>query len=181
MKSKECNGGFQPMGWRGKDGKLYFPTMKGLSVLDPSKLETIHCRRTWLSNGWWSTIEVSLLISRSNSLPARERWNLTSLPSACPRRKEIRFKYMLEGFDKDWVDAGTRRAAYYTNIPAGEYKFRVIASNREGVWSEKGAFTSITLAAPLLSDVYLRFAVFHLWRWRFCGRFPAAHAPIARQ
>src|SRR4029453_5551459 len=48
-------------------------------------------------------------------------------------------KYTLEGFDESWIDAGTRRVAYYTNIPAGRYRFRVIACNNDGVWNEAGA------------------------------------------
>jgi diguanylate cyclase (GGDEF)-like protein len=51
----------------------------------------------------------------------------------------VRFRYKLEGFDRDWVDAGTRRVAYYTNLPPGAYRFRVIAANHDGVWNEQGA------------------------------------------
>src|SRR5439155_9287585 len=49
------------------------------------------------------------------------------------------FKYKLEGFDRDWVDGGTRRVAYYTNLRPGRYRFRVIASNNDGLWSPTGA------------------------------------------
>jgi signal transduction histidine kinase len=53
--------------------------------------------------------------------------------------EKVRFKYKLEGFDKDWIDSGTRRIAYYTNLRPGDYTFRVIASNNDGVWNETGA------------------------------------------
>ena len=53
---------------------------------------------------------------------------------------------MLEGFDKEWVDAGSRRVAYYTNIPPGSYRFRVIACNSDGVWNELGASFYFDLA-----------------------------------
>lgn len=62
------------------------------------------------------------------------------------------YKYMLEGFDNDWVNAGNTRTATYTNLDAGEYTFRVIAANNDGVWNENG--TSIILRvgpAPWLS------------------------------
>src|SRR5581483_9841871 len=59
--------------------------------------------------------------------------------------ESVRFKYMLEGFEKDWVDAGTRRVAYYTNIPPGDYQFKVIACTREGICSPSGASVAITL------------------------------------
>ena len=145
MKSKECNGGFQPMGWRGKDGKLYFPTQKGLSVLDPQRLDN--------SGAPPNVVIEKVVIDHQNFDPKKKiqlrpgkgemEFQFTGLSLAAPER--IRFKYMLEGFDKDWVDAGTRRVAYYTNIPAGKYKFRVIASDRDGVWSKKGASSAITL------------------------------------
>jgi two-component sensor histidine kinase len=60
--------------------------------------------------------------------------------------ENIRFKYRLEGFDEDWVDARQRRMASYTNIPPGEYTFRVIAANNDDVWNEAGASVSFTLA-----------------------------------
>ncbi len=53
--------------------------------------------------------------------------------------QKVRFRYKLEGFDRDWIDAGTRRVAYYTNIPAGDYRFRVLARNNDGIWNESGA------------------------------------------
>lgn len=53
--------------------------------------------------------------------------------------ERVGFRYMLEGYDKSWVDAGTRRVAYYTNLPPGEYRFRVIARNSDGVWNMTGA------------------------------------------
>jgi len=49
------------------------------------------------------------------------------------------YKYMLEGFDNDWVNAGNSRTATYTNLNAGEYNFRVIAANNDGKWNENGA------------------------------------------
>jgi hypothetical protein len=59
-----------------------------------------------------------------------------------------KYKYILEGFDKDWVDAGTQRNATYTNLSPGEYTFRVIACNRDGVWNEEGASLKIIISPP---------------------------------
>src|SRR5439155_15645018 len=59
----------------------------------------------------------------------------------------VRFRYRLEGFDRDWIDAGPRRVAYYTNIPAGSYRFRVIAANEDGVWNADGAGFDFSLRA----------------------------------
>src|SRR5258708_35574538 len=61
----------------------------------------------------------------------------TALSFVAPEK--VRFRYKLEGFDSDWVDGGTRRIASYTNLRPGRYKFRVIASNNDGLWSPTGA------------------------------------------
>jgi signal transduction histidine kinase len=50
----------------------------------------------------------------------------------------VQYRYRLEGFDRNWIDAGTRRAAFYTNLPPGRYRFQVIAANNDGVWSATG-------------------------------------------
>ncbi len=60
--------------------------------------------------------------------------------------KGVTFRYRLEGFDRDWVDAGTSRVAQYTNMPPGPYRFRVIARNSDGVWNEQGAAIALSLA-----------------------------------
>lgn len=58
------------------------------------------------------------------------------------------YAYKLEGFDKEWNDAATRRIAYYTNIPAGEYRFVVRGSNNDGVWNDEGASIKIVVLPP---------------------------------
>jgi signal transduction histidine kinase len=62
----------------------------------------------------------------------------------------IRFRYLLEGVDKDWQDAGTRREAFYTGLLPGRYRFRVMACNNDGVWNEEGA----TLQFAILPAFY---------------------------
>jgi signal transduction histidine kinase/ligand-binding sensor domain-containing protein/DNA-binding NarL/FixJ family response regulator len=135
MKTRECNGGFQPAGWKGRDGRLWFPTMKGIVVVDPRKAE---------SGG------APLRVLFEQAFVDEREMNVTSGIEAPPGRGELEFrysapnfrspervvfKYKLEGFDRDWIDAGTRRVAYYTNIPSGHYRFQVIGSNGGGTWS----------------------------------------------
>src|SRR6266496_2796918 len=59
--------------------------------------------------------------------------------------KKVRFKYKLEGYDEEWVDAGTRRVVYYTSLSPGSYRFRVIACNNDGVWNETGTELELNL------------------------------------
>ncbi|MBV9764710.1 MAG: PAS domain-containing protein, partial [Acidobacteriaceae bacterium] len=145
MKTKECNGGFQPAGWKTSDGRLLFPTMKGLSMVAPARLEIdrhpppVVIERVVIDG-------VSFAPDKPVRLPPGKgqlEFEFTAL--SLLSSEKIRFKYMLQGFEKDWVEAGTRRAAYYTNIPPGEYRFRVIACNKDGVWNTAGAFVPLTL------------------------------------
>jgi signal transduction histidine kinase/ligand-binding sensor domain-containing protein/CheY-like chemotaxis protein len=139
MSTTTCSAGFQPAGWKGRDGKLWFATFKGVTVTDPKQVTTntiippVHIEEL-IVNG--QTVEIGPAIkllpgSRDISI------NYTGLSYLAPDK--VRFKYQLEGFDKGWVNAGTRRTAYYTNLPPGNYKFRVLASNNDGAWNETGA------------------------------------------
>jgi PAS domain S-box-containing protein len=131
MRSKECNGGFQPAGWRGAGGTLYFPTAGGLSLVHPHDLESTKAQPAPIIE----RIAVdgkSYEPGKSLSLPPGKgqlEFQFTAVSLASPDK--IRFSYMLEGFDRDWVDAEERRTAFYTNIPPGDYHFRVKACNRE--------------------------------------------------
>lgn len=74
------------------------------------------------------------------------RFDYVGLHFSEPEKNQ--YKYMLENYDVDWVDAGTQRNATYTNLDAGEYVFRVTASNRDGVWNEEGASLKIIIPPP---------------------------------
>jgi signal transduction histidine kinase len=68
--------------------------------------------------------------------------------------QKVRYRYMLDGFDHGWTDAGTRRAAYYTNIPPGKYTFRVQAANNDGLWNTTGAALSFELRPHFYQTVW---------------------------
>ena len=135
MRSKECNGGFQPAGWRGVGGTLYFPTMAGLSLIRPKDLEssktlpTVVIERIGVDGKFYDPGKPVRLPPGNGQL----EFQFTALSLTSPEK--IRFFYMLDGFDKDWVDSEDRRAAYYTNIPPGDYHFRVKACTREDLCS----------------------------------------------
>ncbi|HYL99942.1 MAG TPA: sigma 54-interacting transcriptional regulator, partial [Blastocatellia bacterium] len=146
MPTAECNGGAQPAGWKTRDGRLWFPTIKGIAIVDPAAIK---------SNSVPPPVAIEQVLIDKTPVS-------TGSPMKAPRRgkgdleihytalsfvsqDKVRFKYKLEGYDENWVDAGTRRAAYYTNIPPGAYSFRVAASNDEGVWNEEGAAIKLNL------------------------------------
>lgn len=145
MKTRECNGGFQPAAWRTRDGRLCFPTMRGLAIVNPSNLvknqlpPPVVLERVLVDNKNLSFKKPLVLPPGKGQL----EFQFTAPSFVAPQK--VQFRYILEGFDKDWTQAGTRRVAYYTNIPPGEYHFRVVACNNDQVWSTNGAVLSLTL------------------------------------
>jgi signal transduction histidine kinase/ligand-binding sensor domain-containing protein/CheY-like chemotaxis protein len=145
MMSNECNGGNQWAGCRGADGKFWFPTMRGLAIVDPNRLE----RNRLAPPVRVEEIRIDKIAydpSQVNTVPPGKgelEFDYSALSYLVPNR--VRFLYRLEGYDAGWIDAGNRRVAYYTNIPPGTYHFRVMASNNDGVWNENGASCTIVL------------------------------------
>ncbi len=158
LPSVECQGGFQPSSYKSPDGRLWFPTTKGVVVVDPATVG-------------WNTLPPTVVIedvltnTPADSQPSgyatptltlpriitlapgnrRVEFQYTALSFAAPYG--VRFKYRLENLDKDWEDAGTKRTAVYSRIPPGNYQFHVIACNEDGVWNNTGATIEIA-AAP---------------------------------
>ncbi len=150
MKSRECNGGPQPAGWRTRDGKLWFPTLKGIAVIDPNHLEintrppAVHIEDVIIDdrpllNSLVNSAETIVMPPGKGKL----EFHYAGLSFLAPSK--VRYKYKLGGFDEGWIEADARRVAYYTNIPPGKYTFHVIACNNDGVWNESGAALRLTL------------------------------------
>ena len=147
MRTAECNGGFTPSSWRASDGRLWFPTGTGASVVDPSRLRAEGLLPPVL-------VEAVLVDGRAadagkpvavaaGSRNVEVRFTAPSFVS--PR--SVRFRYRLDGFDEEWVEAGPRRVAYYTSLPSGEYRFQVRACNSDGAWNEGGSGVVLAVAA----------------------------------
>src|SRR6266545_2733665 len=146
MESAECNGQVQPAGWRGRDGRLWLPTVAGAVVVDPARVEE-HAPP-------FPLVIERLEVDGEPIRPAREirvppgkrRFELfyTALNFLAPER--VRYRVRLQGFDADWLEAGDRRSAVYTNLPPGRYRFEVKAAGREGVWHGNAAAIDLVLA-----------------------------------
>jgi len=148
MISSECNGGAQPAGVRTLDGKLWFPTQAGVAVVDPEAVPVsaqpppVMIEEFLINNepvGFSNLVKVS---------PGTENFEIHYTGLSFIMSERIGFKYKLEGLDTDWVDAGTRRIAYYSHVPPGSYTFRVIAANRDGIWNMEGASVPIRIIPP---------------------------------
>ena len=155
MKSTDGNGGFSPAGWQGSDGRLWIPTMQGVSVVDPKKAGVGDPAPTVLLEGALVDGIRSDGQSDISAKPGQGQMEFHySAPNFSSPLKTI-YKYRLIGFDPDWVAAGARRVAFYTNIPPGDYRFEVIASNGDGQWSTAQA-SVIHLAAHVYQTWWFR-------------------------
>ena len=129
----------------GGDSRLWFLTRQGVLRIDPAAL---------VRNTLPPPVAIQALTADGRrhadpadiTLPAGTRnlsVDFTGLSLTVPSR--VRFRYMLEGVDAGWVDPGTRRQAFYTNLSPGDYRFRVIAANNDGVWNRQGAALAFTI------------------------------------
>ncbi|HXF43688.1 MAG TPA: two-component regulator propeller domain-containing protein, partial [Pyrinomonadaceae bacterium] len=150
----ECNGGQQPAGIKASDGKLWFPTQRGVAVIDPSKIltnpipppvviESVRVDNQEIKQNMDSDSLPSISIA-----PDKNNLEITYTGLSFIKPEFVKFRYRLEGQDADWVEAGTRRAAYYSYLPAGEYIFHVTAANSDGVWNTQGTSLKIKILPP---------------------------------
>ncbi len=142
MRSTESGGG-SPGGWRTTDGRIWFPTLRGVVAIDPTAGN--HLPPPVMVEEAWAN-KLALARNGGTSVPPGNNtfdFRFTALSFSDPEK--VRFKYRLDPFDKDWVDADTRRTAHYTNMPPGKYFFRVIAANSSGIWNDQGASVRFVL------------------------------------
>lgn len=134
MQSRECNGGTQPVAWKTGDGKLWFATVKGLAMIDPDRTRAAVAPPLLLQDIFADRKRMDP--SGGVSLDAQTKtleFHYAGINLAAPEK--VHYQYRLEGFDGDWIDAGTRRQASYTNLRPGSYRFQVRAATDDGPWS----------------------------------------------
>jgi signal transduction histidine kinase/ligand-binding sensor domain-containing protein/DNA-binding response OmpR family regulator len=155
LKSTEFNGGAQDTGWKTREGNLLFANSKGVVEVNPDYLaedrlpppvviENVSMSGRTLPAGFRGAVEKTNL-----------RFQFAALSFVVPEK--MTYKYKLEGFDKDWLSAGAHREVFYSNLPPGDYRFRVIASDNDGVWSVEGASFSFSLTPHFYQTVWFSF------------------------
>jgi signal transduction histidine kinase len=149
MISAECNGGSQPSAIRSSDGRLWFPTIRGAVTINPKNLYKNEIPPKIILEEIRIDGIIDSVILRQNGIElpsSTEKLEFQYTAICLTAAERVKFKYMLEGFDKEWVEAENRRTAYYTNLPKGrKYRFRVIACNNDGVWNEKGTWIEFSV------------------------------------
>jgi diguanylate cyclase (GGDEF)-like protein len=145
MRSSECNGNAQPAGWKTRDGRLWFPTTEEVVIIEPGSIPRnslpplVAFDKIFINRRPYSAAERAMAPPGPGSL----EFQFAGLSFIAPTK--VLFKYRLEGFDPEWIAAGSRRSAFYTNIPPGSYRFRVQACNNDGLWNETGGTFEFTL------------------------------------
>jgi signal transduction histidine kinase len=146
LRSRETATNSHPSAWRSRDGHLWFATPKGLVEVDPAHFPVntvpppVALERFAVDDVALRTTD-SLL--RVNAGHVHFQFDYAGLSFTAPQK--VRYRFMLEGFDRGWTEAGARRSAYYTNIPPGRYTFRVQAANNDGLWNTEGAALAFEL------------------------------------
>ncbi|HEY5704849.1 MAG TPA: ATP-binding protein, partial [Terrimicrobiaceae bacterium] len=148
-----------PTAARSADGRLWFATSQGLAVIDPQHLP----RNRVLPPVKIEAVRAegqSVAVTPGARLNPHTRYleiEYTALSLTAPER--VAFRYLLEGYDRDWRGPVTTRQASYTNLPPGHYRFRLIASNNDGVWNETGAAWDFFIEPALYQRRWFQVAV----------------------
>jgi signal transduction histidine kinase/ligand-binding sensor domain-containing protein len=139
----ECSTGFEPSGCKTSDGRLWFPTGKGLVAIDPKDIHfNNHPPPVAIEE---VRVDGRAYAPHANAAgplriaPGQHRIEIdyTALSFVAPEK--VRFKYQLEGLEAGWQDVGVKRSADFTYLPPGNYRFHVIACNNDEVWNNTGA------------------------------------------
>jgi ligand-binding sensor domain-containing protein/signal transduction histidine kinase len=157
LRSRETATNSHPSAFRSRDGLLWFATPKGLVEVDPAHFP-INSAPPPVALVRFAVDDVDQAIHGSTpqlKIAAGHvhfQFDYAGLSFTAPQK--VRYRYMLEGFDHRWTEAGARRSAYYTNIPPGRYSFRVQAANNDGIWNTTGAALGFELRPHFYQTIW---------------------------
>ncbi len=160
MKNRECSSGGHPVAWKMNNGTLWFATLMGVSFIDPARASEkriaplVAIERVFVDDHEISPNGLVPLQAGAHRLEVR----YSGLSFGAPQ--DVHYRYRLEGFDPEWIDAGTRRAAFYTNLPPGKYRFHVYAASKDGTWSTEGASVELRKYPHVYQTVWFYVLIF---------------------
>jgi signal transduction histidine kinase/ligand-binding sensor domain-containing protein len=149
MPTEEAVGVGHPAAWRTTEGLLWFATRKGVAVTDPTHLaENLVPPPVVIERFTVDGVDMPLTSTEQRIAPGHTSFafEYTGLSYVAPAK--VHYRYLLEGFDQRWTEAGSRPIAYYTNLPPRHYRFRVQAANNDGIWNETGAQIVFNVRPP---------------------------------
>jgi signal transduction histidine kinase len=158
MRTSEFNGGNQHPKCHLKDDIYLFPSINGCVRVDFAdfKINKV-IPPVYIENIIFG--DSSYAYNTSFKFPYEDQEQrleifFTALSFVSP--DNVKFKYMLEGYDRDWVDGGTERKTFYNKLPPGDYTFKVIACNNDGIWNEEGASFQLKIIPPFYLTWWFR-------------------------
>lgn len=167
--SVQCNGVAKPAGWKSRDGRLWFPTIRGVVAVDsrikmndqppPVVIEEVISDRKTQKLGGEDGGRNSAQLASIKIPPGRGELEIRYAALSLQAPEKNRFEYMLTGLDPNWIDAGTRREAFYNNLGPGNYRFHVRACNNDGVWNEAGIVLPIVLLPHFWQTLSFKLAI----------------------
>jgi signal transduction histidine kinase/ligand-binding sensor domain-containing protein len=174
-------GSSQPNSSKAPDGRLWFETGVSIQMLDPDRLyenplpPPVHIEDVIVARKTYSPQNRLRLPALTRDLEI----DYTALSFVVPQK--VNFQYKLEGYDRDWQDAGTRRQAFYSNLPPRNYTFRVKASNNSGLWNEQGATLELAIAPAYWQTNWFRAACALAFLAMIWGIYELRLRQLARQ
>jgi len=166
LSSVEVNGGAQPSGLIASDGRLWFPTMGGVAVIDPAVFKA----RSKPPPAIIEEVRVAgepIDFAGGVRLSGGRAFEVRFTAPSFVKPLQVRFRYRVLGLDDRWTDAGDRRTIAFHGIAPGSYRFEVMAASHDGVWNTTGSHVQIVVVPPF-------------WRtWWFMGLMLAAAVSIA--
>lgn len=159
LRSAQFTGGFQPGVARDDQGRLWFPSLAGLAMVDPKRVQPnpvpppVLIKRVVVDGEPVGTDGAIDLPAGADNLEI----HYTALSLVAP--SEVRFRYRLQGYKDQWQDVAARRTAYYTRLPPGSYRFEVMGSNNDGVWSNSAAGMTIVQEPFIWQTAWFRVLV----------------------
>ena len=163
MENAETNGERQPAGWKARDGRLWFPTIQGLAVIDPKLVDQHHELPRVLIEGVKADDKVVFDNATVFDDPANVQSSspvniaagsgrvleFTYTANTFSKPEKTSFRYRLTGADAAWHEQTRERTVRYLNLRPGKYQFEVIAANRHGQWNERPAIFAFSLKPQL--------------------------------
>lgn len=156
LRGREMATNSHPSAWRSRDGWLWFATPKGLVAADPAHFP-VNSVPPPVALVRFAADDVDQPLHGADPLKVQAghnhfQFDYAGLSFTAPQK--VRYRYMLESFDHQWTEAGARRSAYYTNIPPGNYTFRIQAANNDGVWNSEGSALAFTLRPHFYQTIW---------------------------
>jgi signal transduction histidine kinase/ligand-binding sensor domain-containing protein len=149
MPIEEAVGVGHPAAWRTTEGLLWFATRKGVAVTDPTHLtETLIPPPVVIEHFTVDGVDMPLTSTEYRIAPGHTSFAFEYAGLSYVAPAKVRYRYLLEGFDQQWTEAGSRPIAYYTNLPPRHYRFHVQAANNDGIWNETGAQIAFHVQPP---------------------------------